>query len=247
MVSPGFEVHDPQDHGEGEERFCSGDGTQDASLGAAFGEPLASEGEAGSAEQRMENSDHSRENALLLFELCDGGEQLLAVLSHQLDGNDRSRTTPSPRRNGGARDGDVLGQASGAGTDHMIPETVVVGVAGPRRGREGVHRHEDSTARDSTTSEKPNDTKAVEVAYTKVRNVPAHSWVMEVAWCEARPRTNCADPQALPAIASRLSAMSCAARGRERPRIAAPIAVRRPRSRASSVSAAARSFALALR
>ena len=69
----------------------------------------------------------------------------------------------------------MLGQASGAGTDHMIPETVVVGVAGPRRGREGVHRHEDSTARDSTTSEKPNDTKAVEVAYRKVLNVCAHS------------------------------------------------------------------------
>ena len=59
----------------------------------------------------------------------------------------------------------------------MIPETAVVGVAGPRRGRERVHHHEDSTARDSTTSEKPNDTKAVEVAYTKVRNVPAHSCV----------------------------------------------------------------------
>jgi hypothetical protein len=70
VVSAGSEVDDPQDHVEREEWFRSCDGTQDTGLGAAFGEPLASEGEAGSAEQRTKNSDHSCEDALLLFEFC---------------------------------------------------------------------------------------------------------------------------------------------------------------------------------
>ena len=106
----------------------------------------------------MKNSDHSREDALLLFKLCDGRDQLLAVVSHRLDGNDGSRTAPSPRRNGGARDGHVLGQASGTGPDDLVAKTVVVRAAGPWRRRGDVYHHESITslgslAKDSTILE----------------------------------------------------------------------------------------------
>ena len=111
VVSPGFEMRDTQDHGEGEEWFCTGDGTQDFGFGAAFREPLASEGEAGSAEHRQENSDNGGENAHSAIKLCDGVHQLLAVLVERFDGDDRALTTSSPGRNSGARDPDVLGQA----------------------------------------------------------------------------------------------------------------------------------------
>ena len=108
VVSAGFEMRDTQDHGEGQEWFCTGDGTQDFGFGAAFGEPLASECEAGSAEHRQENSDNAREDGLLPFELCDGVDQLLVVLLYGFDGNDRTRTTVPPSGNGGARDGPML-------------------------------------------------------------------------------------------------------------------------------------------
>jgi len=60
----------------------------------------------------------------LPFELYDGVDELLVVLLYGLDGDDRTRTTAPPSGNGGARDGQVLGQASGAGTDHVVPKTV---------------------------------------------------------------------------------------------------------------------------
>jgi len=34
----------------------------------------------------------------------------------------------------------VLGQASGAATDHLLPKAMLVRVARPRRGREGVQK-----------------------------------------------------------------------------------------------------------
>jgi hypothetical protein len=130
---------------QGEEWFCTGDGTQNSGFGAAFWEPLASEGEAGSAEHRQENSDNGCEDALLPFKVYDGVEQLLVVLLYGLDANDRTRTTDPPSGNGGARDGHVLGQASGAGTDHVVPKTVVVRSAGPWRCRGDVYHHESIT------------------------------------------------------------------------------------------------------
>ena len=96
MVSPGFETRDTQDHGEGEEWFCTGDGTQDSGFGAAFRVPLASECEAGSAEHRQENSDNGREDAHSAIKLCDGVHQLLSVLVERFDGDDRALTTSSP-------------------------------------------------------------------------------------------------------------------------------------------------------
>src|SRR5450759_1388984 len=59
------------------------------------------------------------------------------------------------RRHVGARDGEVLRQASGTCTDHMIPETVVARAAGPWRRRGNVYHHESITnlgspAKDST-------------------------------------------------------------------------------------------------
>ena len=119
VVSPGFEMRDTQDHGEGEEWFCTGGGTQDSGFGAAFREPLASECEAGSAEHRQENSDNGREDAHSAIKLCDGVHQLLSVLVERFDGDDRALTTSSPGGNSGARDPDVLGQASGTGPDHL--------------------------------------------------------------------------------------------------------------------------------
>jgi hypothetical protein len=162
----------------GKEWFCTGDGTQDSGLGAAFGEPLASEGEAGSAEHRQENSDNGREDALLPFKLYDGVEQLLAVLLYGLDGDDRTRTTAPPSGHGGARDGHVLGQASGADTDHVVPKTVVVRAAGPWRcrGMSIITKASPTLARHFR--KKLNDIRAVEVAYTfDVRKVCAHSWI----------------------------------------------------------------------
>jgi hypothetical protein len=122
-------MHDPQDHGQGEEWFCTGDGAQNAGFGSTFGQPLASEGEAGSAEQRKENSDNGREDAHSAIKLRDGVDQLLPVLVERFDGDDRPLTTSSPRGNSGARDPDVLGQASGAGLGHLVPKTVVIRAA----------------------------------------------------------------------------------------------------------------------
>jgi len=135
----------------GKEWFCAGDGTQNSRFGAALGEPLAGESEAGSAEHRQENSNNGREDALLPFKLYDGVEQLLVVLLYGLDGDDGTRTTAPPSRHGGARDGDVLGQASGAGTDHVVSKTVVVRAAGPWRCRGDVYHHESITDLGSPT------------------------------------------------------------------------------------------------
>ena len=141
VVSPGFEVDDPQDHGEREEWSCTCDGAQDPGLGGAFGQPLASEAEAGSSEHRQKNPDNGRKEALLPFELRDAVDQLLAVLLHQVDGDDRALTTSSPGGNSGARNRDVLEQASGAGPNHLRAKTVVICAACPWRGRGGVmHR-----------------------------------------------------------------------------------------------------------
>jgi len=176
VVSPGFEARDPQEHGEREEGRCTGDGAQDAGLGGAVGEPLSRQAEAGSAEQRQQEPDDGGESSGSAVELRERVEQLLPVLLHRLDADDRARTAPSPGGDGGSRDGDVLGQASGAAADHLLPEAMVVRAARPRHGREGVHQHEDSTARGSTTSQNPNDIRGADVAYTKTRNVCARSW-----------------------------------------------------------------------
>ncbi|MGD0838663.1 MAG: hypothetical protein ABSB49_18660 [Polyangia bacterium] len=114
MVSPGFEADDPQDHGERRVECGTGDGAEDPGLRVTFGEALASEGETGGAEHGQENSDNGREDALLQFKLRDGIDQLLAVQLQGLHGDDRTRTTAPPSGNGGARDPDVLGQATGA-------------------------------------------------------------------------------------------------------------------------------------
>jgi hypothetical protein len=131
VVSAVFEMRDTQDHGEGEEWFCTGDGTQDSGFGAAFGEPLASEGEAGSAEHRQENSDNGREDAHSAIKLRYGVDHLLAVLVNRFDCDDRSRTAAAPSGHGRAWDSHVLGQASGTGPDHLLPNTVVVRAARP--------------------------------------------------------------------------------------------------------------------
>jgi hypothetical protein len=155
VVSAGFEVRDPQDHGEREEWSCTGDGAQDSRLGGAFGQALASEAEAGSAEQRKENSDNSRKDSHLPFELCDGVDQLLPVLVERFDGDDRPLTTSSPSGNSGARDPDVLGQASGAGPNHLLTNTVVVRAACPGRGHRRVWHRQSITRRGSPGQPKP--------------------------------------------------------------------------------------------
>jgi hypothetical protein len=129
VISAGFKARDPQDHGEREECFCTGDGAQNAGLGGTFGEPLASECKAGSAEQRKENSDNGREDTPSAIKLRDGVDQVLPILVERFDGDDRALTTALPRGKSGARDPDVLGQASGAGLDHLVPKTVVVHAA----------------------------------------------------------------------------------------------------------------------
>jgi len=106
---------------------------------------------------------------------CQVLEQLLVVLLYGLDGDDRTRTTAPPSGHGGARDGHVLRQAAGADTDHVVPKTVVVRAAGPWRCRGHVYHHESITNLGSP-SKKLSDIGAVEVAYTFVRKVCAHSW-----------------------------------------------------------------------
>jgi hypothetical protein len=65
------------------------------------------------------------------FTLRDGVDQLLPVMVARFDGDDRAMPTASPSGNSGARDPDVLGQVSGAGPDHLLPDTVVVRGARP--------------------------------------------------------------------------------------------------------------------
>ena len=119
VISPGFGMDDAQDHGEWEECFCTRDGAQDAGLGGSFGEPLASEGEARSWEDRQENSNHGRKDAHSAIKFRYGVDQLLAVPVSRFDGDDRSRTAAAPSGHGRARDGHVLGQASGTGPDDL--------------------------------------------------------------------------------------------------------------------------------
>ena len=90
----------------------------------------------------------------------------------RLDADERARTAPSPGGDGGSRDGDVLRQSSGAAADRLLPEAMVARAARPRRGREGVHHHEDSTGRDSTTSENLNDSRDAEVAVQRSVECP---------------------------------------------------------------------------
>jgi hypothetical protein len=106
-----------------------------------------------------------------------GACELAAVicLGSQFDGDDRTLTTPSPGRNSGARNPDVLGQASGTGPDHLIPNTVIVRLARPRVCGGDVYHHESIAS--LSPAKKLNDIRAVEVAYTKVLNVCAHSRV----------------------------------------------------------------------
>ena len=59
----------------------------------------------------------------------------------------------------------------------LHPEPMVVRAARLPCGRDGIHHHEDSIARDSTTMENPNDIRGADVAYAKPRNVCARSWV----------------------------------------------------------------------
>jgi hypothetical protein len=134
--------------------FCTGDGAQNAGFGGAFGEPLASEGEAGSAQQRKENSDNGREDAHSAIKLRDGVDQLLPVLVERFDGDDRSLTASSPGGNSGARDPDVLGQASGAGPNHLGAKTVVICAPCPGRGRGGVKHRQSITHNGSPSPQK---------------------------------------------------------------------------------------------
>ena len=129
LVSRGFETSDPQEHGEWKKRFRAGDGARDSGLGRAFGQPLASEAETGSAEQGKEKPHNSREDSHLLIDLCERVHQLLAFLLNRLHGDDRALAAPSPGGNSRSRDRRVLGHASGAGTNHLVPEPVVVGTA----------------------------------------------------------------------------------------------------------------------
>jgi hypothetical protein len=111
--------------------------------------PVDSEGEAGSAEQRKESSDNGREDAHSAIKLRDGVDQLLPVPVERCDGDDRPLTTSPPRGNSRARDPDVLGQASGAGPDHLLPNTVVVRAACPGRGHRRVWHRQSITRRGS--------------------------------------------------------------------------------------------------
>ena len=122
-------MRNPQDHGERKTWRCAADGAQDSGLGGAFGQPLASEAEAGSAEQRKEKPDNSCEDSHSATKLRDGIDQLLPVLLNWLDGDDQARTTAPPCRNGGARDRNVLGQTFGTGPDHLLAKPVVVRAA----------------------------------------------------------------------------------------------------------------------
>ncbi len=70
--------------------------------------------------------------------------------------------------------GDVLGQASGAAADHLLPEAMVVRAARPRRGCEGVHHHEDSTAGTQPPS-KTRTILGVPMLRTRKRGMSAHA------------------------------------------------------------------------
>ena len=96
-------MRDTLDHGEREEWFCAGDGTQDSGFGSAFGQAFASEGETGSAEKCQENSDHGGEDALLLVKLRDSVDQLLAVRLYGLDGGSPTGEDQQNRFGAGVR------------------------------------------------------------------------------------------------------------------------------------------------
>ena len=101
VVSPEFEARDPQDHGEREEWFCTGDGVQDTGLGVAFRQSLAtSQAEPRCAQQCQKEPDNCREDSHSAIKLRDGIEQLLPVLVERLDGDDRAQTAPMPATNG---------------------------------------------------------------------------------------------------------------------------------------------------
>jgi hypothetical protein len=131
VISRRREPKDGQNRGEWQGRLGAGDGAQERSLIGALRKPVASETEAGDAQEGEKKSDDGREALYPALELVDLGQEDLAVLLEGLDGDNRPRTTLVPGGDRGAGDLKVAVQRTDAGATHLLAEPVVVRAAPP--------------------------------------------------------------------------------------------------------------------
>jgi hypothetical protein len=107
------------------------DGAEEIRFGRAFGESSAGKAETREAKQDEQESDHGGEDACSTVELADSLEKMLPVLLQGLESDDRTKAPPLLARDRGAWDGEAAAQRRGAGTHHVLAQTMVVGVPRP--------------------------------------------------------------------------------------------------------------------
>jgi hypothetical protein len=155
-------------------RIRAGDSAKDACLGRAVGKALASKAEARCAEQRQEDPNNGGEHSRSAVELCDHVEQLLSVLVQRLNGDDRTQATRLPSGHGGARDCDLPGETPHPGTDHLLPQSMVVRATRPWRGRNVGHHHH-SIAHPSPASAKTSMIFSMPQMRTETLGMSSHA------------------------------------------------------------------------
>jgi hypothetical protein len=154
MVASRFEAEEPEDESKRKDRLRAFDGAEDIRLGRALGESPAGKAEPRDAEQGEQEANDGGQNSGSTLELGDGLEEMVLVLTEGLDGHDRTQASPLPGRDGGARDGDMPREESGAGSDHMFAQAVVISATHARSGG-GSGRHRGRTAQHGATCRKP--------------------------------------------------------------------------------------------
>jgi protein O-mannosyl-transferase len=103
---------------------------------------------------------------------------LLSILLEDVEGDDRTKATPLPGRDGGAGDWDALAERPAAGADNVLTQAVVAGAAGTRRGD---RRHRRRIARPWAAARIPSDSEDADVAFAEVWNLSARRWALIVA------------------------------------------------------------------
>jgi hypothetical protein len=81
--------------------------------------------------------DDSSEHSCPLLPACTGIERVLLLLVERFRGDDRAEPAPSPGRDGGTWDLNVLGNGHGATTNDVFAKAMVVGASCPRCVRYG--------------------------------------------------------------------------------------------------------------
>jgi hypothetical protein len=141
VVAGRRQADDPKDQIEGQDGLGAGERAEDACLCLALGEALAGEPEPGGAQEREEEPDGRGQDSRPFLQLLDCGQELLAVVAENFEGDDVARTTAFPTGNGRAWDVQSVVQRASAGSEDLLSEAVVVRATVLRgRGKGRCHR-----------------------------------------------------------------------------------------------------------